>query len=209
MVIYIKNWTPTQGLARGSTPHEAWFGEGEWPDLSHLQILGCNAHIHVPKEKRKKLDDCSINCRLVGYNIPNIYRLWDPKKKVIVQARDVVFNENSKGQGTGNASEQPEDENLLLPLGISSTAELNPILAEEISSDHQEQLTMEQLTVKQPVAALPGHPRRTDCANLEDSATADAPALAPNSDCPNSANSNCANQQGSAIAAPPPNRCSD
>ena len=140
----------------------------------------------------------------------------------------MVFNKNSKGQGTGNTSVQLEDKNLLLPLGISLTVELNLILAEEISSNHQEQLTMEQLTVKQPVATLPEHPCCTDSANLKDSATADAPTPAPNSDCsncpnsgnpncpnsgnpdcPNPTNSDCANQQDSATAAPPPNCCSD
>ena len=225
MVIYIKNWTSTQGLARGSTPHKAWFGEEEWPDLSYLQLLGCNAYVHMPKEKRKKLDNHSMDCRLVGYNISNIDRLWDPNKKIIVQARDVVFDKNR--QGTGDTSVQPEEDKedvvmlpVMLPQGISSTNPIKEylILAEEISSDHQERLMMERLTVE-PVAAPPGCPHCVDCApsmisscrdraNVEDSAVADAPAPAPNpgnSDCPNPINSDRANRQGSAAAAPAPN----
>src|SRR5579859_1518444 len=52
-VVYLKNRSPTSALDN-KMPFEAWHGKK--PDLSHLHILGCDAFVHIPKEKRVKLD---------------------------------------------------------------------------------------------------------------------------------------------------------
>ncbi len=53
--------------------------EEEWtsinPSLSHLRIFGCDAYVHIPKDKRKKLDFKSQKCILVGIMI--LLRLID------------------------------------------------------------------------------------------------------------------------------------
>jgi len=67
---YIKNRFTSSGK---STPHELWFGTK--PDVSGLRIYGCTAFVHVPKEKRKALDDRSEECILIGYGSGNTY--WD------------------------------------------------------------------------------------------------------------------------------------
>ena len=36
------------------TPQEVWTGKK--PSLSHLKVFGCDAYVHVPKEKRTKFD---------------------------------------------------------------------------------------------------------------------------------------------------------
>lgn len=56
-------------------------------------MFGSIAYLHVPKEKRGKLDDKSIKCRMVGY-CPNGYRLWDEQAKQILRGRDVIFDES-------------------------------------------------------------------------------------------------------------------
>lgn len=90
-VVYLKNRSPTRSL-KDKTPYEAWFGRK--PDLSYLKILGTPTYIHVPKEKRVKLDSHSHVGQLVGYgNTANQYRVWDHIRKDVVVARDVVFNE--------------------------------------------------------------------------------------------------------------------
>ncbi len=47
--------------------------EEEWtsinPFLSHLRIFGCDAYVHIPKDKKKKLDLKSQKCILVGIMI--------------------------------------------------------------------------------------------------------------------------------------------
>lgn len=36
-------------------------------NLGHMRITGCVAWVHIPKEKRKKLDERSKKCYLIGY----------------------------------------------------------------------------------------------------------------------------------------------
>jgi hypothetical protein len=91
-VVYLKNRSPTRSL-KGQTPYEAWFGRK--PSLSHLKILGTHAYIHIPEEKRVKLDSHSHVGQLVGYgDTANQYRLWDHIRKDVVVARDVIFDEH-------------------------------------------------------------------------------------------------------------------
>jgi hypothetical protein len=59
-----------------ATPYEIWFGEK--PDLSHLKVFGTQVFIHIPDEKRKKLDEKSIEGILVGYcDTSKAYIIWD------------------------------------------------------------------------------------------------------------------------------------
>ena len=46
--------------------HELYFGTK--PNLRHLRVLGSVAYVHVPKEKRRKLDAKAEKCILVGYS---------------------------------------------------------------------------------------------------------------------------------------------
>ena len=57
-------------------------------------MYGCQAFVHVPKEKRSKLDSKSQECIFLGYGEDKYgFRLWDPIAKNIVRSQDVVFNE--------------------------------------------------------------------------------------------------------------------
>ena len=48
---YLKNRSPTSTLV-DKTPHEVWSGKKF--SIAHLRIFGCDAFMHVPKEKRSK-----------------------------------------------------------------------------------------------------------------------------------------------------------
>lgn len=53
--------------------------------------------VHIPKEKRHKLSEKSIECIMVGYSSESkAYRLFNPRTKKIVISRDVVFLEIEK-----------------------------------------------------------------------------------------------------------------
>eukprot|EP01018_Ginkgo_biloba_P039467 Gb_17388 [translate_table: standard] len=68
------------------------------PFVSNLRVFGCTAFVHVPDEKRQKLDDKSHKCILVGYSESSkAYRLWDPSQRKIVISRDVLFDEFDEG----------------------------------------------------------------------------------------------------------------
>src|SRR5947207_15781936 len=74
-VVYLKNRSPTSAVA--TTPYELW--NGVKPNLTHLRILGSAAYIHVPKEKRTKLDTHSHKGDLVGYggtNVKEMSNFW-------------------------------------------------------------------------------------------------------------------------------------
>lgn len=90
--IFIINRIPCKGT-ESKTPEEVWTGEK--PDLSSLKIFGCKAMVHVPSDRRKKLDAKSASCFFVGYsNESKAYRLFDQSKgRIIIISRDVIFIE--------------------------------------------------------------------------------------------------------------------
>ena len=91
--VYLRNLTPTRAIPEGS-PHEAWFGVGKRPDLTHLRVWGCVAYAQVPKETRRKLDPNARKCIFIGYALTcKQYRLYDPISKRLIISRDVIFNE--------------------------------------------------------------------------------------------------------------------
>ncbi|KAI5731455.1 hypothetical protein M8J77_010194 [Diaphorina citri] len=85
---YIINRLPTVDQ---KIPAFLWYGTK--PDYTKFKVFGSIAYLHVPKEKRDKLDDKSIKCRMVGY-CPNGYRLWDIEGKQILRGRDIIFDES-------------------------------------------------------------------------------------------------------------------
>ena len=90
---YILNRSLIGALSQ-ETPFEAWHG---WkPKVTHLRIFRCVAHVHVPSQKRWKLDDNSIKYIFFGYSIDmKGCCLYDPIIKKLLISRDVVFDENS------------------------------------------------------------------------------------------------------------------
>ncbi len=71
---------------------EAW--TAEQPFLGHVRIIGCVTWVHIPKEKRKKLDERGKKCYMVGYEGTNIFRVWKPATRKIERALHVDFDES-------------------------------------------------------------------------------------------------------------------
>ena len=61
---YLKNRSPTSCFTK-ETPYQRWWKKK--PDVSNLNVFGCAAYVHIPKEKRKKLDNKSMKCVFMGY----------------------------------------------------------------------------------------------------------------------------------------------
>ena len=62
--------------------------------LAHLRVFGCDAFVHIPKEKRSKLDIKSEKCIFFGHKDGvKGYRLWNPTTRTIIYSRDVIFRE--------------------------------------------------------------------------------------------------------------------
>ena len=74
------------------TPQEVWTGKK--PSIKHLKFFGCDAYVHVPKEKRNKLDNKAQKCIFITYKDGmKGYNIWNPITKNTIYNRDVVFRE--------------------------------------------------------------------------------------------------------------------
>jgi hypothetical protein len=51
--VYIQNMCP-HVILKDKTPKEVFLGIK--PEVGHLRIFGCHVYIHVPKEKRRKME---------------------------------------------------------------------------------------------------------------------------------------------------------
>jgi len=82
------------------------------PSVDHFRVFGCIAHVHVPEERRTKLDNRSITCVLLGVSEESKgYRLFDPVAKKIIVSRDVIFEEEKLWKW-GESCDQQSVENL-------------------------------------------------------------------------------------------------
>lgn len=87
---YIQNRLP--GKSVDKTPYELWFNKK--PDLNHLRVYGSKAFVQIPKSKRQKLDNVSVEGILVGYEENTKgYRILRKGTNNIMISKDVKFNE--------------------------------------------------------------------------------------------------------------------
>lgn len=89
---HILNRVPTRALKKNITPHEAFTGNK--PSVAHLRIFGCKAHVHVPDERRQKLDAKSFECIHLGYaEHRKAYVCLQRSSGRVIESRDIVFVE--------------------------------------------------------------------------------------------------------------------
>ncbi|KAL0891955.1 hypothetical protein ABMA27_015190 [Loxostege sticticalis] len=90
---YIINRSPTKSLCY-KTPEEMWTGQK--PNVSHMRTFGCEAMVHLPKEKRKKLDSKSQKLIFIGYcENTKGYRFILPNSRKAIKSRDAIFLEST------------------------------------------------------------------------------------------------------------------
>ena len=90
----VLNRLPSRALTMDITPYEAYFGKK--PSVEHLRIFGCSTYVHIPDDKRGKLDPKAVEGVFVG--VPRNrkgYIVADKQNflKTYV-SRDVTFLEN-------------------------------------------------------------------------------------------------------------------
>ena len=94
---YTINRCPTRSLG-GITPEEAWTGLK--PDVSHLKVFGSTGMVHIPKQRRKKLDLKSKKCIFLGYaEETKGYRMYNPDNEDVIISRDVVIINEGRCEG--------------------------------------------------------------------------------------------------------------
>jgi len=103
VAVYLTHCTPT-GLVVGKTLYEAWHGRK--PSLKHIHVFGCLAFVHVPNEKRKKLDYRATPGIFVGYSISTKqYFVYNPLARTLHRTRDMVFREGKRYTAPNAADE--------------------------------------------------------------------------------------------------------
>ncbi len=91
IAVYIMNRTPTTTI-HGMTPKEKFTSKK--PDVSHLRVFGYIGYVHVPDEKRSKLDPKAEKCIFIGYSLEQKgYKCFNPSTRKLQVSRDVVFDE--------------------------------------------------------------------------------------------------------------------
>ena len=93
IAVYVQNHTPHRVL-ENKNPKEVF--SSKKPEVSHLRIFGCPVYIHIPKEKRTKLDPSGKKGIFVGYSESSeSYSIYFPGYKKIDISRDMTFDEDS------------------------------------------------------------------------------------------------------------------
>jgi hypothetical protein len=88
-VVYVQNRSPHKVL-ENKTPDEVF--SGEVPEVSHLRIFGCLVYIHIPKDKRIKLDPSGKKVIFFGYSkTSKAYRVYVPGYKKIENDDHVIL----------------------------------------------------------------------------------------------------------------------
>ena len=89
--IYFQNHSPHL-ILKNITPEEAFTKVNH--EIGHFRIFGCPVYLHVPKEKRSKLEPSGRKGTFVGYNESSkAYQIYIPGQRQIEVSKDVTFEE--------------------------------------------------------------------------------------------------------------------
>ncbi|PKU75919.1 Retrovirus-related Pol polyprotein from transposon TNT 1-94 [Dendrobium catenatum] len=91
--VYVLNRCPTKAV-KDITPIEAW--SGDKPSVDHFRIFGCLCYVHIPKQKRHKLEEKPDKGIFLGYSSQSKgYIFFNLKTQQLVTSRDVKFDEDA------------------------------------------------------------------------------------------------------------------
>jgi hypothetical protein len=92
-VVYVQNGLSHSALGF-KTPEEMFTRKK--PEVSHLKIFGYPVFIHIPKEKRNKLEPSGKKGIFVGYcEVSKAFKIYIPGHCHIEISRDVTFDEDA------------------------------------------------------------------------------------------------------------------
>ena len=112
-VVYIQNRSPHAIL--GEKTLEEVFTKKK-PAVDHMRIFGTPVYVHVPKEKRAKLETSSKKGIFVDYNDNSkVCHIYVPRQRYIEVSRDVIFHEEAVFRKTLELSLKDADAPLEFP----------------------------------------------------------------------------------------------
>ncbi|CAI7817938.1 unnamed protein product, partial [Closterium sp. NIES-53] len=132
----IKNRVLTHVGGQHWVPMEKW--SGKKPLIDMLRVFGCMGLVHVPKEKRDKLQAAAVWAVHLGLARGSKgWLMWDPKSNTIFITRDAKFMEglmfkewSERGRSKVTIPlgiEVGTNDPLLIPIELSSSSELTEV----------------------------------------------------------------------------------
>lgn len=121
--VHFINRSPSHALDV-DIPKRVWKGK----DISYdyLKVFSCRTFVHIPKDKKSKLDSKTKECIFFGYENGEFgYRLWDPIEKKLVRSQDVVFFEKEIIENVWNLNKAKTSSNNFVDLTPTSNNNLN------------------------------------------------------------------------------------
>jgi hypothetical protein len=118
------------------TPKEMFTGKK--PEVIHLKIFGCSIFVHIPKEKRTKLDPLGKKGMFVGYcEVSKAFIIYIQGYHHIEINRDVTFDEDATLKRSRKFQlEEVYEEEPVAPRVAEPVKEVAVILGDEILEDH-------------------------------------------------------------------------
>jgi hypothetical protein len=134
-IVYVQNRLSHSALGF-KTPEEMF--SGKKPEVSHLKIFGCPVFVHIPKEKRTKLDPSRKNGIFVGYyEVSKAFKVYIPGYHHIEIIRDVTFDEDATLKKSRRFQlEEVYEEEPVAPIVAELVREVITSPDEEILEDH-------------------------------------------------------------------------
>ena len=83
----------------------------EKPEIGHLSTFGCPTYVHVPWERKMKLDPSGRKGVFVGYSeSAKAYRIYIPGQRKIELSRDITFEDIADWRSRHAKSDSDEQE---------------------------------------------------------------------------------------------------
>jgi hypothetical protein len=137
--VYVQNRLSHSALG-SKNPEE--MSTGKKPEIIHLKIFGCPVFVHIPKEKRTKLDPSGKKGIFVGYcEVSKAFIIYIPGYHHIEISRDVTFDEDA----TLKRSRKCHC-NVPFPLGSRNTVVVYPISRKPLDKQAREMILVKSLS---------------------------------------------------------------
>ncbi|CAL2276928.1 unnamed protein product [Prunus armeniaca] len=139
--VYLQNRSPTSALDN-TTPFEKFTGRK--PGVKHLRIFGSLCYIHIPSQKRHKLEETCEKGVFVGYGVcEKGYRVLNLRTQKIELSRSVIFDEEAMWNWETNEAVQ-------IPMSWSDEANSN------VSGSYSEPNHLQQQFMQSPLRTQTG-----------------------------------------------------
>lgn len=124
------NFIQNRMLTRSTdtTPYERW--NGGKPVMNNFHIFGSKCFVHIPSEKRGKLEDVAVEMIFLGHDTNSkAYRCYDRATKKLVISRDVRFSKTQALDNEVTVNLNP----------VEQKPHIIPVTDEKLSIEEEEQ----------------------------------------------------------------------